>query len=52
MRNAFSSLDKNSVPVKLIIALGMVGGAVVAGITYYATPKTPGWVSANPTRQL
>ena len=29
----------NTVPVKAIIALGMTGAAVVAGITYYATPK-------------
>lgn len=38
MRNVFPRWS-NSVPVKLIIALGMIGGAVVAGINYYATPK-------------
>jgi len=38
MRNLFPRWT-NTVPVKVIVALGMVGGAVVAGITYYATPK-------------
>ena len=38
MRNIFPRWV-NTVPIKLIIALGMTGGAVVAGITYYATPK-------------
>ena len=34
MRNIFPRWV-NTVPIKLIIALGMTGGAVVAGITYY-----------------
>jgi hypothetical protein len=38
MRNIFPRWV-NTVPIKLIIALSMIGGAVVAGITYYATPK-------------
>ena len=38
MRNLFPRWT-NTIPVKLIIALGMVGGGVVAAITYYATPK-------------
>ncbi len=38
MRNIFPRWA-NLVPIKLIIALGMIGGAVTAGITYYATPK-------------
>ena len=38
MRNIFPRWA-NLVPVKLIIAVGMIGGAITAGITYYATPK-------------
>ena len=38
MRNIFPRWT-NLLPVKIIISLGMVGGAVVAGISYYATPK-------------
>jgi formate-dependent nitrite reductase cytochrome c552 subunit len=38
MRNVFPRWS-NSVPLKLIIALGMTGGALVAGITYYATQE-------------
>ena len=38
MRNIFPRWT-NTIPIKLIISLGMIGGAVVAGITYYATPK-------------
>lgn len=38
MRNIFPRWS-NTVPLKLIIALGMIGTVLVAGITYYATPK-------------
>ena len=38
MRNIFPRWT-NTIPVKLIIALGSIGGVVTAGITYYSTPK-------------
>ena len=38
MRNIFPRWT-NTLPIKLIISLGMILGAIVAGITYYATPK-------------
>ena len=38
MRNIFPRWT-NTIPVKIIVALGFIGGAVTAGITYYATPK-------------
>ena len=38
MRNLFPRWA-NSLPVKLIFALSVIGGTVTAGITYYATPK-------------
>ena len=38
MRNIFPRWA-NSVPVKLIFALGIIGGTVTAAINYYATPK-------------
>ena len=49
MRNIFPRWS-NTVPVKAIIALGMTGAAVVAGITYYATLNTPG-LAINPRNQ-
>ena len=38
MRNLFPRWA-NSLPVKLIFALSVIGGTVTADITYYATPK-------------
>jgi hypothetical protein len=38
MRNIFPRWT-NTIPIKVIISLGLIGGAVTAGITYYATPK-------------
>ena len=38
MRNFFPRWA-NSIPVKVILSLGVIGGTVTAGITYYATPK-------------
>lgn len=38
MRNFFPKWA-NLVPIKIIIGLGLIGGTVTAGITYYATPK-------------
>lgn len=38
MANAFAKWA-NFAPVKILIALTLVGGTVVAGVTYYATPK-------------
>lgn len=38
MRNLFPRWT-NSIPVKVILSLGVIGGTVTAGITYYATPK-------------
>ena len=38
MRNIFPRWS-NTIPVKLILSLGILGGVVTAGITYYATPK-------------
>lgn len=38
MANAFPKWA-NYTPVKILIALTLIGGTVVAGVTYYATPK-------------
>ena len=38
MRNLFPRWV-NTIPVKVILSLGIIGGTVTAGITYYATPK-------------
>ena len=38
MRNLFPRWV-NSIPVKVILSLGVIAGTVTAGITYYATPK-------------
>ncbi len=38
MRNLFPRWA-NSIPVKVILSLGVIGGTVTAAITYYATPK-------------
>jgi hypothetical protein len=38
MRNIFPRWA-NTIPVKLILSLGIIGGTVTAAINYYATPK-------------
>jgi len=50
MRNLFPRWV-NTIPVKVILALGVIGGTVTAGITYYATPKYTR-VGYNPTQPV